>query len=172
MPAVVRNDPGNDRCNDSGSDGRAACHDAGRQRPLRIREPFVDGVQGHRKRRTFGGSQDHATGEQQRETRHPYHGKQRKRPDQRHAQHQHLGANVIGRESDHNAGEGKQQEKRATQRAELGVAQTEVSHDGHAGEADHRLVRVIHEHEQEYQSDMHPRLGGLPAGRRTAGRGF
>ncbi len=77
----IDDDPVQRRHRKDHAERRALRQDRGRQRPLPRREPFVDGVRGHRECRPLAGTEDDATDHQRREADAADHRKLRQRPD-------------------------------------------------------------------------------------------
>jgi hypothetical protein len=64
----------------------------------------------------------------------------------------------VDDEAGDDRGDREQQEKARAEQAELARAETELVHDRHRGDADHRLVGEVDHHEQKQEGDHQPGL--------------
>jgi len=80
----------------------------------------------------------------------------RQRPDQRQSQQDPARGDAVDDEADNDGRDRKQEEERGAEQSELFRLELQLAHDRHAGEADHDLVREIHQHEEKQQKRDSP----------------
>jgi hypothetical protein len=110
----------------------------------------------HRKRRSLTGAEDDAADQERREPDRADHRKLRQRPYERQREQDPARGDAIDDETDHNGRNGKQEEERGAEQTELLRLEFQFGHDWHAGEADHDLVREIHQHEEKQEKRDFP----------------
>ena len=100
VPAMIDDDPVQRRHRQDHAESRALRENGGRQRPLLVGKPFVDGMRRHRKRRPLAGAEDDAADHECGETDGADHRKLRHRPDRRHHEQHPPGCNAVDDEAD------------------------------------------------------------------------
>ena len=157
VPRVIDDQPVQRRHGENDAEGRPLRQHRGRQRALLVGKPFVDRVDGDRKRRAFAGAEDDAADHQRHETAGSDNGKLCQGPDQRQRQQHPARRDAIDDEADDDGRDREQEEERRAEQAELFGVELEVGHDRNGGEADDDLVGEVDHHEQEQQERDAPR---------------